>query len=57
MAYWAFAIVLMFAITHKLRRLRTFHLEWGLLRLEFEPETNRPRLPGELTKEQKQIEE
>ncbi len=38
MFYWAFGLLILFAVAHKLRRLKVLHLEWGLVRLEFEPE-------------------
>jgi hypothetical protein len=43
MVYWAFGLLILFAIVHKLRRLKVCHLEWGLVRLEFEPESNDAR--------------
>jgi len=56
MVYWAFGLLVLFAVAHKLRRLKVCHLEWGLVRVEFEPESNDPRRPQE-PKERKAIED
>lgn len=54
MVYWAFGLLILFAVVHKFRKLKVCHLEWGLLRLEFEPESNDQKLPREPRK-RKQI--
>jgi hypothetical protein len=52
MVYWAIGLLVVFAVAHKLRRLKVLHLEWGLVRLEFEPEGSprHPREPKDLKK-------
>jgi hypothetical protein len=43
MAFWAFGLLVLFMVANKLRALKVLHLEWGLIRLEFEPERGEPR--------------
>lgn len=55
MAYWAVAFVVVFILVAKLRKLKVFHLEWGLVRLEFEPESDKPRTPLQPRKPRKEL--
>jgi hypothetical protein len=52
--YWVLAAVILFLIGTKIRRLKVFHLEWGLVRLEFEPDSNEPRVLIEPRKARRQ---
>jgi hypothetical protein len=53
--YWVLAAVILFLIVAKMLRLKVFHLEWGLVRLEFEPDSNHPRVPLEPRKARKEL--
>ena len=53
--YWIIIGLILFLVTAKLRKLRVFHFEWGLIRLEFDPESNQPRIPIEPRKARKEL--